>query len=106
MQIYHEGYIVIVQMVLVVFNIHHLSYTAAINVTTVTVDISPSDDDIIPVVLGLQDDSIVEPIDLYQVTVDNISDPNVVVGEENVTFIIVNDDDIGKIIIIYVNSEL
>ena len=65
--------------------------------TKVTVDISPSDDDVIPVVLDLQDDSIVEPTDFYQVTIDNISDPNVVVGVVNITFIIVNDDDIGEI---------
>ena len=72
--------------------------TAAINVTKVTVDISPSDDDVIPVVLDLQDDSIIEPTDFYQVTIVNISDPNVIVGPVNTTFIIVNDDDdIGKI---------
>ena len=65
--------------------------------TKVTVDISPSDDDVIPVVLDLQDDSIVEPTDFYQVTIDNISDPNVVVGVVNITFIIVTDDDIGEI---------
>ena len=62
-----------------------------------TVDISPSDDDVIPVVLDLQDDNIVEPTDFYQVTIDNISDPNVVVGVVNITFIIVDDDDIGEI---------
>ena len=67
--------------------------------TKVTVDISPSDDDVIPVVLDLQDDSIVEPTDFYQLTIVNISDPNIlVVGEVNTTLIIVNDDDdIGKI---------
>ena len=77
--------------------VHELS-TAAINVTKVTVDISPSDDDVIPVVLELQDDSIVEPTDFYQLVIVNISDPNVLVGEVNTTIIIVNDDDdIGKI---------
>ena len=65
--------------------------------TKVTVDISPSDDNMIPVVIDLQDDSIVEPTDFFQVTIDNISDPNVVVGAVNITFIIVNDNDIGKI---------
>ena len=66
--------------------------------TKVTVDISPSDDDVIPVVLDLQDDSIVEPTDFYQLVIVNISDPNIVVGEVNTTFIIVNDDDdVGKI---------
>ena len=73
--------------------------TAAINVTKVTVDISPYDDDIIPVVLDLQDDSIVEPMDLYQVMIVNTSDPNVVVGEINTISIVVNDDDEdGKIL--------
>ena len=77
--------------------VHDLS-TAAINVNKVTVDISPSDDDVIPVVLDLQDDSIVEPTDFYQLVIVNTTDPNVVVGEANFTFIIVNDDDddIGK----------
>ena len=65
--------------------------------TKVTVDISPSDDDVIPVVLDLQDDSIVEPTDFYRLIIANITDPNVVMGEANFTFIIVNDDDdIGK----------
>ena len=65
--------------------------------TKVTVDISPSDDDVIPVVLDLQDDSIVEPTDFYQLIIVNTTDPNVIVGEANFTFIIVNDDDdIGK----------
>ena len=64
--------------------------------TKVTVDISPSDDDVIPVVLDLQDDSIVEPIDFYRLIIVNISDPNVVVSEENTTLIIISDDDDGK----------
>ena len=80
--------------------------TTAINVTKVTVDISPSDNDIIPVVLDLQDDSIAEPTEFYQLVIVNISDPNVVVGEINMTFIIVNDDDIGKIWHACVNLEL
>ena len=61
--------------------------------TKVTVDISPSDNDVIPVVLELQDDSIVEPMNLYQVMIVNTSDPNVVVGEINTVFVVVNDDD-------------
>ena len=65
--------------------------------TKVTVDISPSDDDVIPVVLDLQDDSIAEPTDFYQLAVVSISDPNIVVGEKNTTFIIINDDDDGKL---------
>ena len=76
--------------------IHDLS-TAAINLTKVTLDISPSVDDVIPVVLDLQDDSIVEPTDFYLLTIVNISDPNVVVGEENTTLIIINNDDDGKV---------
>ena len=77
--------------------VHDLS-AAAINATKVTVDISPSDDDVIPVVLDLQDDSIVEPTDFYQLVIVNISDSNVLVGEVNATIIIINDDDdIGKI---------
>ena len=77
--------------------VHDLS-AAAINATKVIVDISPSDDDVIPVVLDLQDDSIVEPTDFYQLVIVNISDPIVLVGEVNTTIIIVNDDDdIGKI---------
>ena len=67
--------------------------TAAINITKVTVDISPSDDAVIPVVLDLQDDNIVEPMDLYQVIIVNISDPNVDVGENNTVLIVINDDD-------------
>ena len=76
--------------------LYGLSSTAAINVTKVIVDISPSDDDVISVVLNLQDDSIVEPTDFYQLTIVNVSDPNVVVGDMNTSSIIVNDDD-GKI---------
>ena len=63
--------------------------------TKVTVDISPSDDDVTPVVLDLQDDSIVEPTDFYQLKIVNVSDSSVEVGEVNTTFIIVNDDDVG-----------
>ena len=68
-------------------------FAAAINVTKVIVNIPPSDDDVIPLVLNLQDDSIVEPVDFYQLTIVNVSDPNVIVGDINTTFIIVNDDD-------------
>ena len=57
------------------------------------VNIPPSDEDLIPLVLNLQDDSIVEPVDFYQLTIVNVSDPNVIVGDINTTFIIVNDDD-------------
>ena len=71
----------------------HLRFIAAINVTKVTVDISPSDYDVIPVVLDLQDDSIVEPTDFYLLTIVNISDPNMVMGKNSTTVIIVSDDD-------------
>ena len=74
----------------------YTSSTAAINVTKVTVDILPSDDAVTPVVLDLQDDSIAEPTDFYQLTIDNVSDPNIIVGLVNITFIIVDDDDVGK----------
>ena len=56
-------------------------------------NIPPSDEDSIPLVLNLQDDSIVEPVDFYQLTIVNVSDSNVIVGDINTTFIIVNDDD-------------
>ena len=67
--------------------------TAAINVTKVIVNIPPSDEELIPLVLNLQDDNIVEPVDFYQLTIVNVSDPNVIVGDINTTFIAVNDDD-------------
>ena len=53
-----------------------------------------SDEDLIPLVLNLQDDNIVEPVDFYQLTIVNVSDPNVIVGDINATFIIVNDDKV------------
>ena len=68
-------------------------FTAAINVTKVIVNFSSSTDDIIPVELQLLDDNIIEPTDFYQLTIVNISSPNVVVGDSNSTFIIVSDDD-------------
>ena len=61
--------------------------------TKVIVNIPSSDEELIPLVLNLQDDSIVEPVDFYQLTIVNVSDPNVIVGDINTTFIIVNDDD-------------
>ena len=69
------------------------SFTAAINVTKVVVNFSPFTDDVIPVELQLLDDNIIEPIDFYQLTIVNVSGPNVVVGNVNTTLIIVNDDD-------------
>ena len=72
--------------------------TAAINVKKVIVNIQPSNESLIPLVLNLQDDSIVEPVDFYQLTIVNVSDPNVIVGNMDTTYIIVNDDDelVGK----------
>ena len=61
--------------------------------TKVIVNIPPSDEELIPLVLDLQDDNIVEPVDFYQLTIVNVSDPNVIVGDINTTFIAVNDDD-------------
>jgi len=68
-------------------------FAAAINVTEVTVNFSSSADDVIPVELQLLDDNIVEPTGFYQLTIVNVSSPNVVVGDMNTTLIIVNDDD-------------
>ena len=67
--------------------------TAAINVSKVTVNIPPSADDVISFVIDLLDDEIVEPTDFYQLTIVNISDPDVMLGSINASFIIVNDDD-------------
>ena len=64
--------------------------------TKIITNISPSDDEVIPVVLDLQDDSIIEPTDFYQLAIVSISNPNIVVGEKNTTFIIISDDDDGK----------
>ena len=60
-------------------------------------EILASDEAVIPVVLDLQDDNIVEPMDLYQLMIVNISDSNVVVGKRNNLFIVIYDDDVeGK----------
>jgi len=67
--------------------------TAAINVSKVIVNIPPSADNVIPLVIDLLDDDIVEPTDSYQLTIVNISDPDVMLGRRSTSFIIVNDDD-------------
>ena len=67
--------------------------TAAIDVMKVMMTVTPTDDVLIPVVFELQDDNIVEPVDFYQLTIVNVSDPNVMIGDFNTTIIIVNDDD-------------
>ena len=92
---------------IIVFYLSNSSYVcihyfvAAINIVKAVVNISPSDDDVIPLVVDLQDDNIVEPTDFYQLTIVSVSDPNVVVGVVNTSFVIVNDDDelVGKIYI-------
>ena len=56
-------------------------------------NIQPSADDLIPLVLYLQDDNMVESTNFYQLTIDNVSDSNVIVGNINTLLVIVNDDD-------------
>ena len=68
-------------------------FTAAINVQKVIVNFSTSTDDVISVELQLLDDNVIEPTDFYQLTIVNVSGPNVVVGDMNTALIIVNDDD-------------
>ena len=58
-------------------------------------NISPSDDHVIPVVLKLADDTEIEPMDIYQLMIVNFSDPRAVAGDMDNSYIIVNDDD-GK----------
>ena len=71
-------------------------FTAAIEVTTVLVNVLPSDGNMISVVLQLEDDTIIEPTDLYQLMIVNFSDPRAVTGDVNTSYVIVNDDD-GKL---------
>ena len=59
--------------------------------------VAPFGGNVIPVVLQLEDDTIIEPTDLYQLTIVNFSDPiAVVVGDMSTSYVIVNDDD-GKL---------
>ena len=69
------------------------SFTAAIKVVKVLVDIVPFGDHVIPVAFKLKDDKIIEPMEFYHLTIVNISDPSAVVGDVNTTYIIVHDDD-------------
>ena len=71
--------------------------TAAIEVTAVLVKVLPSDDNVIPVVLQLEDDTIIEPTDLYQLMIANFSDPRAVAGDVDTSYVIINDDD-GKLL--------
>ena len=73
-----------------------MSITAAIEVTTVLVNVLPSDGHVISVVLPLEDDAIIEPTDLYQLMIVNFSDPRAVAGDVDTSYVIVNDDD-GKL---------
>ena len=73
----------------------HVNFTAAIDVMKLIVNIPPFGNDTIPVFIDLQDDNDTEPMDFYELTIFNVSDPNVVVGVVNTSFIIVNDDDIA-----------
>ena len=61
----------------------------------VVVNVSPFGDNVIPVVLDLVDDNKNEPMDIYQLTIVNFSDPRAVAGDMDTSYIIVNDDD-GK----------
>ena len=60
------------------------------------VTVLPSDGQVISVVLQLEDDTIIEPTDLYQLTIVNFSDHRAVAGDINTSYVIVNDDD-GKL---------
>ena len=70
-------------------------FTAAIEVVKALVNILPFGDPVIPVVLELSDDNEIEPMDIYQLMIVNFSDPRVVAGDMDTSYIIVNDDD-GK----------
>ena len=60
------------------------------------VTVLPSDGHVIPVGLQLEDDTIIEPTDLYQLMIVELSDPRAVIGDINTIYVIVNDDD-GKL---------
>ena len=74
----------------------YILFTVAIHIGEVLVTISPFDDDVKPVFLTLEDDKEIEPMDIYQLMVVNFSDPRVVVGDVDTTYIIIIDDD-GKL---------
>ena len=61
----------------------------------VSVNVSPFDH-VIPVVFNLTDDQEIEPINVYQLTIVNFSDPRAAAaGDMDTSYIIINDDD-GK----------
>ena len=64
----------------------------------VLVYVAPFGDHVIPVVLQLEDDTIIEPTDLYQLLIVNFSDPDAIAGDVNPSYVIVNDDDNGKLL--------
>ena len=70
------------------------SFAAAISVMKVSVNVSPFDH-VIPVVFNLTDDQEIEPMDIYQLTIVNFSDPRAAAGDMDTSYIIINDDD-GK----------
>ena len=70
-------------------------FTAAIKVFKVLVNVPPFGNNVIPVMLELVDDQEIEPMDIYQLTIVNFSDPRAAVGDMNTSYIIINDDD-GK----------
>ena len=74
----------------------YILFTVSIHIGEVLVTISPFDDDVKPVFLTLEDDKEIEPMDIYQLMVVNFSDPRVVVGDVDTTYIIIIDDD-GKL---------
>ena len=71
------------------------SFTAAIKVVRVVVDVMPFGDHVIPVTLRLTNDRKIEPMDVYQLTIVNFSDPRAAADDINTSYIIINDDD-GK----------
>ena len=62
----------------------------------VLVFVAPFGDNVIPVVLQLEDDTIIEPTDLYQLMIVNFTDHRAVIGDLSTSYVIVNDDD-GKL---------
>ena len=80
----------------IISSFYHI-FTAAIEVVKVLVNILPFGDNVIPVVFELSDDNETEAMDIYQLMIANFSDPRAVAGDMDTSYIIVNDDDDGKI---------
>ena len=71
----------------------------AIRVSSLMINIPALFDGIIPIRIELLDDSIVEPLEFYELMLglaDNI-DSSVKLGNTNMTYIVVADDDSKKI---------